>query len=464
MENLQGGELATKKQSKCRLLLFPLPLQGHLNPMLQLANILYSKGFSITIIHTLFNSPNSSTYPHFHFHSIPLSLSQSESQSSGVDITAFLNSLNTKCAEPFRQSLAGLLSHFRQTNETVGCLITDAVWYFSQTIADELKINRIILRTSNITCFLAFSYFPLLRKKGYIPQQDPQMDDEVPDLPPLRVKDIPTVKSTDPETLEKLLNNMIDAAKRSSGIIFNSCDLLEQSELIKLRRELNVPIFTIGPFNKLFPAAASSLLVQDRSSISWLDKQEPKSVLYVSFGSLVTLSKTEFVEIATGLANSGKPFLWVVRVGLVRGSGWLEGLPDGFSDEIEGRGYIVKWAPQEEVLGHPAVGGFWTHSGWNSTLESICEGIPMMCFPIAGDQMVNARYVSFVWKIGIQIEEKLDRERVEKGIRRLMIEEKEEMTEKAMDLKRKVDDCLKEDDGSSYRNMKDLFAHILSFY
>lgn len=459
-----SGCFVAKKESKCRLLLFPIPLQGHINPMLQLANILHSRGFFITIIHTLFNSPNPSAYPHFTFHPIPFSLSQSEAQSSTLDIVAFLATLNAKYAAPFRDCLAGLLSDLRRLNEAVGCLITDTNWYFSQTVADELNVKRVLLRTSNISCFLAFSFFRLLRHKGHIPQQDSQMDEEVPDLPPLRVKDIPTVKSQNLEQTERIVNNMVDAAKRCAGIIFNSCDVLEQPELIKLHRELGVPIFPIGPFSKLFPASASSLLAQDRSSISWLDKQAPKSVLYVSFGSLATINEAEFIEIAVGLAGCGRPFLWVVRPGLVVGWSWLEGLPEGYSDAVEGRGYIVKWAPQEEVLAHPAVGGFWTHSGWNSTLESICEGVPMMCSPVAGDQKVNARYVSFVWKIGIELEKKkIDREEVVKGIRRLMIEEKEERRERAMDLKRKVHDCLKEGNGSSYRNMDHLLHHILSF-
>ena len=101
-----------------------------------------------------------------------------------------------------------------------------------------------------------------------------------------------------------------------------------------------------------------------------------------------------------GLANSNQPFLWVVRPGLVRGYEWLEPLPDGFLEMVCGRGHLVKWAPQQEVLAHPAIGGFWTHNGWNSTLEAVSEGVPMICLPYFGDQRVNARYVSQVWELG----------------------------------------------------------------
>ena len=150
-----------------RLILFPLPLQGHINPMLQLANILYTKGFSITIIHTQFNSPNSNNYPHFTFHSIPDGLLESEASIS--DVIALLTLLNVNCVTPFRDCLAKLLTDV--SKEFVACLITDAVWHFTQAVAEALKIKRIVLRTSNLSSFLAYAALPRLREKGYLPIQ-----------------------------------------------------------------------------------------------------------------------------------------------------------------------------------------------------------------------------------------------------------------------------------------------------
>ncbi|XVE69319.1 hypothetical protein DITRI_Ditri09bG0142800 [Diplodiscus trichospermus] len=123
--------------------------------------------------------------------------------------------------------------------------------------------------------------------------------------------------------------------------------------------------FLRGPFDKHFPASSNSLPPQDQSCISWLDKQAPNSVIYVSFGSIAAINDTEFLEVAWGLANSMQPFLWVVRPRLVKGSEWLETLPKGFIEMLGERGQIVKWAPQQEVLAHPSIGGFWTHCGWN---------------------------------------------------------------------------------------------------
>ena len=223
---------------------------------------------------------------------------------------------------------------------------------------------------------------------------------------------------------------MVKEIKGSSGLIWNSVEELEPSEMIKLGRDFPIPLFPIGPFHSYFPASSSSLLTQDQSCLSWLNTQAPKSVLYVSFGSLAKFNETEFKELAWGLANSNQPFLWVIRPGLACGSEWLEALPDGFLEMVSGRGHIVKWAPQQEVLGHPATGGFWTHNGWNSTLESICEGVPMICSPCFGDQKVNARYVSHVWKIGVHLENRMERGEIDKAIRKLMVEtEGEEMRE-----------------------------------
>lgn len=284
----------------------------------------------------------------------------------------------------------------------------------------------------------------------------------VEELPPLKFKDIPMIFTSKPDSICKPIDNMINGIKASSGLIWNSFSELEEPALQKIHQLLPVPTFTIGPFHKYFPASNSSLLQQDQTSISWLKSQPPKSVLYVSFGSIAAMDQTEFMEIAWGLANSMQPFLWVVRPGMVRGSEWIELLPSGFMEGLGGRGHIVKWAPQQEVLAHPSTGGFWTHNGWNSTLESICEGVPMICSPCFGDQQVNARYVSEVWKVGIQLEKGLEREEIETMIRRLMVErEGARIREKIMELKEMVNVCLKQG-GSSYQSLENLVSYILS--
>lgn len=162
MDNCNISDLKTRKRR--RLVLFPLPFQGHINPMIQLAHILHSKGFSISIIHTKYNFPNTSKYPQFSFHLISDGLSETET--STLDPILLIKTLITSCIEPFNQCLAQLCSD--DPNYHVVCLVTDAIWYFTQASADKFKLPRIVLRTSSLCSLLAFSALPLLREKGYL--------------------------------------------------------------------------------------------------------------------------------------------------------------------------------------------------------------------------------------------------------------------------------------------------------
>ncbi|KAJ8747357.1 hypothetical protein K2173_012937 [Erythroxylum novogranatense] len=442
-----------------RLVLFPLPFQGHINPMLQLANILHSKGFSITVIHTTFNSPDASQYPHLTF--CPIKEDLSESEASISDVVSLLVLLNVRCSDPFRDCLSGLLAEASE-EEPVACLISDAGFFFTQGVANRLGLPRFVLRTGGACSFVVFAAFPFLKDKGYLPVQESNLEELVVEFPPLKVKDLPVVDTKKPEELYQLVDRMVNETKASSGIIWNTFQELEESALTKLGKELTTRMYPIGPFHNYCPASSSSLLEQDRSSIAWLNKQEPRSVVYVSFGSMAAISEADFLEIAWGLANSKRPFLWVVRPGLVRSNKWLVKLPDRFLEDLNGRGHIVKWAPQLEVLAHPAVAVFWTHSGWNSTLESICEGVPMMCTPCLVDQKVNARYVSDVWRVGVQVENGLEREKIGMSIRRLMVEkEGDEIRNRILCLKEKASLCLS-NSGSSFQCLDQLVSHILS--
>ncbi|KAL1544727.1 UDP-glycosyltransferase 76B1 [Salvia divinorum] len=445
------------KKKQCRLVVFPLPFQGHINPMLQLASILHSRGFLISVIHTHYNCPNPSNYPHFSFH--PISDGLSESPHSAPDPVRIIKLINTNCAKPFRQCLEGLISE-----GDVKCFISDANWYFTHSVATALGLPRIVMRTSSVGAFLAFAALSLLRDKGYLSfsDRDSKMEEAVEEVPPLKVKDMPVLEMYNAEDAYKNIDKMVEETKKASAVIFNTFQELEHPEIGRLTQQLVSPTFAI-PFHKCFSAASSSLLAQDMSSISWLDEQPPKSVLYVSFGSVAAMDGGKLHEVAWGLANSGSRFLWAIRPGLVHDTEWLEMLPNGFSEATSGRGIIIKWAPQQEVLSHPSVGGFWTHCGWNSTLESICEGVPMICSPFFGDQLVNARYVSDVWRVGINLHKDLEKGGTENAIRKLMVQrDGEEMRKRAMLLKERIDAGLKMR-GSTYRVLDELIDFISSF-
>ncbi|CAH8358829.1 unnamed protein product [Eruca vesicaria subsp. sativa] len=319
-----------------------------------------------------------------------------------------------------------------------------------------------VLITSGVASFYAFAAYPLLRDKHYLPIQDSRLDELVTELPPLRVKDLPVMETNEPEELYRAVNNMVEGAKSSSGIIWNTFEDLERTTLMDFSPEFQGLIFPVGPFHK---HSENILLTtknkEDYVTTEWLDKQDPQTVAYVSFGSLADIEEKEFLEITWGLRNSQRPFLWVVRPGMVQGTEWLESLPCGFVEDIGHRGKIVKWVNQLEVLAHPAVGAFWTHCGWNSTLESICEGVPMICTPCFTDQCVNARYIVDVWQVGMMLERnKLDKKEIEKVLR--IKEMGEGMRESCLNWKKRASVCLSEH-GSSSKYLEKLVGHVLSF-
>ena len=280
-------------------------------------------------------------------------------------------------------------------------------------------------------------------------------------MPPLRFKDLPFTLTVF-EAFSTLMDNAYKD-RNSGAIIWNTSSCLEQSNLDKLRVESRVPIFDIGPIHMVSGPVETSLFEEDRGCLSWLDDKPRDSVLYVSCaGSIGSLTAREVAEIAYGLAQSRQAFLWVIRPDSVRGSSdhWAGMLPEGFLSEVGDRGLVVKWAPQREVLGHGSVGGFWSHCGWNSTLESLSEGVPMICRPCFGDQRVNARYLTHVWRVGLELDvQGLERGEIERAVRRLMIEEEgKEMRERAWEWKQ-IFECSTREGGYSY----ECFTQLVNF-
>ncbi|KAG5238291.1 UDP-glycosyltransferase [Salix suchowensis] len=449
------------QERRRRLVLVAAPFQGHINPLLQLSAVLHSKGFSITIVHTQFNSPDPSNYPEFNFLFIQDGLSDHDVAS--LDLTAIVLVLNEKCQLPFQECLARLVKEQETRDDGIACVIYDELSYFSEAAARNLKLPSIIFRTSNANTFLARTVIIEMYVQGRIPLADPLSQKAVLEHPPLRERDLPISSFGPMKNFFNLIGNVRDV-RRSSAIVYNTMDCLEGSSIAKLQQLCHVPIFAIGPIHKIVPAPSCSLLEEDTDCMSWLDRQAPSSVIYVSPGSLASMDAKDILEMAWGLANSKQPFLWVVRPGSVHGSEQVESLPDGFRAIVgEQQGRVVKWAPQKEVLAHNAVGGFWSHCGWNSLLESISEGVPLICRPSFGDQKVTARYVSQVWRVGLHLEDELERGEIESAIRRLMADkEGDEMRQRAMNLKEKAELCIRTG-GSSSNSLNKLVELIKSF-
>ncbi|KAI4299060.1 hypothetical protein L6164_032555 [Bauhinia variegata] len=227
-------------------------------------------------------------------------------------------------------------------------------------------------------------------------------------------------------------------------------------------------LYTIGPLELLLDHAADSSLEsincslwkEESECLKWLDSKETNSVLYVNFGSVIVMSPQKLVEFAWGLANGKKNFLWVIRPDLIEGDAAV--VPPEIVAETRERGLMVDWCPQEKVLKHPAIAGFLSHCGWNSTLESITSGVPLICCPFFNDQIVNSRYVCTEWGLGMKMDsDDVKRDEVEKLVRELVHSEKgKKMREKAMWWKKMAEEATGAN-GSSFLNLEILINQVL---
>ncbi|AQK48639.1 benzoxazinone synthesis8 [Zea mays] len=452
-----------------RVVVFPFPFQGHFNPVMRLARALHARGVGITVFHTAgARAPDPADYP-ADYRFVPVPVEVAPELMASEDIAAIVTALNAACEAPFRDRLSALLSaadgEAGEAGGRVRCVLTDVSWDAVLSAARGLGVPALGVMTASAATFRVYMAYRTLVDKGYLPVREERKDDAVAELPPYRVKDLLRHETCDLEEFADLLGRVVAAARLSSGLIFHTFPFIEAGTLGEIRDDMSVPVYAVAPLNKLVPAATASLhgeVQADRGCLRWLDAQRARSVLYVSFGSMAAMDPHEFVELAWGLADAGRPFVWVVRPNLIRGfeSG---ALPDGVEDRVRGRGVVVSWAPQEEVLAHPAVGGFFTHCGWNSTVEAVSEGVPMICHPRHGDQYGNARYVCHVWKVGTEVAgDQLERGEIKAAIDRLMggSEEGEGIRKRMNELKIAADKGIDESAGSDLTNL----VHLINSY
>jgi len=290
----------------------------------------------------------------------------------------------------------------------------------------------------------------------------------------LRRRDLPDIcRQQVDDPLFQFFVKEFKAITRTSALILNSFDQLEALTLSHID-PLFSRIYTIGPLIALLTSriahdvsqslsSFNNLCEADRSCMTWLDSQPLRSVVYVSFGSTGMMTRGQLFEFWHGLINSGKPFLWVVRQDGIAGVEGEHVIPKELHEGTKDRGFLVDWAPQEEVLAHQAVGGFLTHNGWNSTLEGIVAGVPMLCWPTIADQHINSRWVSEVWRIGLDMKDTCDRSTIEMMIRAVMEERREEII-KSMDRIAKLAYDSANQGGSSYHNLDKLIEDIKKKY
>ncbi|RDY01069.1 7-deoxyloganetin glucosyltransferase, partial [Mucuna pruriens] len=296
-------------------------------------------------------------------------------------------------------------------------------------------------------------YMPLLADWSYITNGCLEtVIDWVPGMKEIVLRDFPSlIRTTDPrDIMLQVLQEECGRAKHASAIILNTFDDLEHHDVLDELSSILPPVYPFGPLTLLLlnhvtdedlNTIESNLWEEDRECLKWLDNNEPKSVVYVSFGSITVMTNDQLIEFAWGLANSGKTFLWVVETRF-------------FLVNLSRRPKIE--CPQEEVLAHPAIGGFLTRSGWNSTIESLCNGVLMICWPFFEEQPTNCRFCCKEWGVGLHIEGDVTRGRIESLVRELMEGEKgKEFTNKALEWKKLAQD------GSSFVNYDNMLRQVL---
>ncbi|KAK9066814.1 hypothetical protein SSX86_014137 [Deinandra increscens subsp. villosa] len=474
--------VATVREKKPHLIFAPLPAQSHIKAMLKLAELLHSKGLQITFVNTDFvhNSFLESAgptcldgAPGFWFETIPDGVDRSSEASQATTNDLLLKSVETNFLAPFIDLVTKLPN-------PPTCIISDGFMSaFTIDAGKKLGIPVMMFWTLAASGFMGFYQIKSLIEKGLAPLKDESyltngyldsVVDWVPGMESIRLKDIPLIWTCDIN--EIALTFCMEAVERSQCVlahIFHTFDELEAG-IIKTLSSMYAHVYTIGPLQLLLDQIPDekrqagisgfhgySLVKEEPECFQWLQSKEPGSVIYVNFGSSTMMSLDDLIEFGWGLANSNHYFLWIVRSDLVIGESAV--LPSELEEHIKKRGFIASWCSQEKVLNHPSVGGFLTHCGWGSTIESLSAGVPMICWPDFWDQMTNCRYICEEWEVGLEMGNKVKRDEVTSLVQELMGKGGQKMRNKAIEWKEKARSATSPN-GSSYLNIENMVKEI----
>ncbi|KAI5000267.1 hypothetical protein ZWY2020_004856 [Hordeum vulgare] len=393
-------------------------VRGHLHPMTQFAHHLARHGVPVTVAVADVPSTGKSSetiaglaasYPSVSFHLLPPAATRS-AETADPDADPFIALIaDLRAANP-------ALLAFLRSLPSVKALVTDLFCAYGFDAAAELGVPAYLFFTSAASVLAAYLHIPVMRSAVSFRDMGRSLL-HFPGVHPVPASDLPEVLLDRGDSQYKAILSLMEQLPRSRGILPNTFEWLEPRAVKAIKDGAPRPgdgesvpkLFCVGP-----------LVGEERGSnvqhecLRWLDKQPARSVVFLCFGSASSLPAEQLHEIAVGLEKSGHPFLWAVRAPVApdadstkRFEGRAEAavealLPEGFLDRTRGRGMVVSsWAPQVEVLRHPATGAFVTHCGWNSTLEAVVAGVPMVCWPMYAEQRMNKVLVVEEMKLGV---------------------------------------------------------------
>ncbi|GMH05637.1 hypothetical protein Nepgr_007477 [Nepenthes gracilis] len=391
------------------------PLQSHLNPALQFAKRLLHIGARVTI------AAAASGYRRMFKDSIPEGITIaviSDGCDVGHDATdgsdAAFNDYISKFKLHGARTLGELIGKSASEGRPVTCVVYSILLSWAAEVARKFNVPSALLWIQSATMLnIYYHYF-----YGYADvikecEKDPSWSLDLPGLNlQLKARDLPSfVAPASPYTfaLPAFREQFEELEKESNPKIFvNTYNELEPEALRSIEKFSLVAVGPLLPSSLLDGTDPSddslgiAFFRRSRDYIPWLNSRSESSVIYVSFGSISVLSRRQTEEIARALLDTSRPFLWVIRE---KASGEEESEEDSLTcmEELEKRGLIVPWCCQVEVLSHPAVGCFVTHCGWNSSLESLSCGVPVVGCPQWTDQLTNARMIEDVWKTGVRV-------------------------------------------------------------
>ncbi|KAH0462317.1 hypothetical protein IEQ34_009892 [Dendrobium chrysotoxum] len=379
--------------------------EGHVIPLMELSYCLIERGFRITFINTEFNHKRifagslldeAKFIDGIHFVTIPDGLEPEEDRHNFGRLTTSLTTVVPKFFEEFMRNNAVKFT----------CFIADVNMAWALSIAKNMGLRTAVVWPSAAGALVTFLSIPKLIQDEVIDENGTPMKKEViqlnPQMTPMDTSILPWCCLRDEYTQKIMFNYMIANSQATSNaemIICNSFEMLEKP-IFKEKPY----ILPVGPLHNSFESIRDPNLChfwsEDKQCIAWLNKHPANSVIYVAFGSITIFNNKQFQELALGLELMNRPFLWVVRPDMTNKSINCT-YPSGFEERVADRGRMVGWSPQQKVLKHPAIACFISHCGWNSTIEGVRNGVPFLCWPYFSDQLLNQRYITKVWKIGL---------------------------------------------------------------